>query len=155
MHLSSPAFRPQGTIPKPHTCDGKDASPRLDWQGAPAGVKSFALVMDDPDAPPGTWVHWTIWNIPGTATSLPEGVAKQADLPDGSRQGRVWGVTTFERTGYSGPCPPPGRPHRYFFRLYALNAALALPATATRAQLDAAMKAHIVGAGELVGMYGR
>lgn len=155
MQLTSPAFKPNAAIPKRHTCDGENESPRLEWTGAPPGTKSLALIMDDPDAPPGTWVHWTIWGIPASATALEEGTAKAPDLPDGSRQGKAYGVKDFSRTGYYGPCPPPGKPHRYFFRLYALDAVLDLPASATRFDLDAAMKGHILTSAELMGLYGR
>jgi hypothetical protein len=155
MQLTSPAFKARAPIPEPHTCDGANASPRLDWSGAPAGAKSFAVVMDDPDAPPGTWIHWTIWNVPASALGLAEGIAKTADLPDGSRQGRVYGVKEFSKTGYWGPCPPPGKPHRYIFRLYALDAVLDLPASATRFDLDSAMKGRILASAELTGLYGR
>jgi Raf kinase inhibitor-like YbhB/YbcL family protein len=155
MQLTSPAFKANATIPKRHTCDGHNLSPRLDWTGTPVGTESLAVIMDDPDAPPGTWVHWTIWNIPSSATTLAEGVTKTADLSDGSRQGKVYGVKEFTRTGYHGPCPPPGKPHRYFFRLCALDVILELPASATRFDLDAAMKGHILGSAELMGLYGR
>jgi len=155
MQLTSPAFKERARIPKPHTCDGANVSPRLDWTGAPAGTNSFALIMDDPDAPPGTWVHWTVWNVPASATSLAEGLPKDADLADGSRQGRVYGVKEFSKTGYWGPCPPPGKPHRYIFRLHALDCALDLPASTNRFQLDAAMKGRILASAELVGLYSR
>ncbi len=155
MEITSPAFKAKAPIPKVHTCDGANTSPRLAWTGAPAGTKTFALVMDDPDAPPGTWIHWTIWNVPGSATTLAEGLARSPDLPDGSRQGRVYGVKEFSKTGYLGPCPPPGKAHRYFFRLYALDTVLTLPATATRFDLDAAMKGHTLASAELMGTYGR
>lgn len=155
MQITSPAFKAKAPIPRKHTCDAENASPRLDWTGAPAGTKSFALVMDDPDAPPGTWVHWTIWNIPSGAVSLAEGLARSADLPDGSRQGRVYGVKEFSKTGYWGPCPPAGKPHRYFFNLYALDRVLDLEPSADRFRLDESMKGHILASAELMGTYGR
>lgn len=155
MQVTSQAFKAGDPMPKKHTCDGENISPRLDWNGVPPGAKSLAVIMDDPDAPPGTWIHWTIWNIPASATALAEGTPKTADLDDGSRQGRVYGVKEFSRTGYFGPCPPPGKPHRYFFRLYALDVKLDLAASATRFDLDGAMKGHILASAELMGLYGR
>ncbi|MBI4224175.1 MAG: YbhB/YbcL family Raf kinase inhibitor-like protein, partial [Deltaproteobacteria bacterium] len=118
-------------------------------------AKSFALIMDDPDAPPGTWVHWIIYDLPAKTASLPEGVAKTAEGPNGSKQGLVWGVESFSRVGYYGPCPPPGKPHRYYFKLYALDAPLNLPAKATKPQVEAKMKGHILGQAALMGTYGR
>ncbi|MBI4124708.1 MAG: YbhB/YbcL family Raf kinase inhibitor-like protein [Deltaproteobacteria bacterium] len=153
--LSSTAFQQEQTIPKQFTCDGPDTSPELKWAGAPAAAKSFALIMDDPDAPPGTWVHWIIYDLPAKTASLPEGVAKTAEGPNGSKQGLVWGVESFSRVGYYGPCPPPGKPHRYYFKLYALDAPLNLPAKATKPQVEAKMKGHILGQAALMGTYGR
>ncbi len=155
MELASPAFKAKEKIPKKHTCDGENVSPRLEWTGTPEGTRSFAIVMDDPDAPPGTWIHWTLWNIPASATRLEEGVAKEAELPDGGIQGKVYGVKDFTRLGYHGPCPPPGKAHRYFFRIYALDAVLDLKPSATRFDLDKAMKGHVLAEAELMGLYGR
>jgi Raf kinase inhibitor-like YbhB/YbcL family protein len=112
---------------------------------------SFALIVDDPDAPAGTWVHWVMWNIPAATHLLPENVPKSARLQSGALQGR----NDFEKTGYNGPCPPPGKTHRYFFRLYALDANLTLQPGATRQELDAAMKGHILGKTEHMGTYRR
>ena len=151
LKLTSSAFSAGGTIPKKHTCDGADVSPPLAWSDAPSAAQSFALIADDPDAPVGTWVHWVLFDIPGKTRELPEGVAKQEELADGSRQGR----NDFRRIGYGGPCPPPGRPHRYFFKLYALDRTLDLPTAATKAQVEAAMKGHIKAEGQLMGTYGR
>ncbi len=153
--LTSPAFQNESTIPKKCTCDGDDFSPTLQWQEAPAGTKSFALIMDDPDAPPGTWVHWIIYDLAATKNSLPENVAKKETGPDASKQGLVWGVDTFSKVGYFGPCPPPGKPHRYYFKLYALNTLLNLPPKATKSQVEAKMKGHILGQATLMGTYGR
>jgi len=149
--MHSGAFKPGGTIPKEFTADGRDVSPALSWENPPAGSQSFALVCDDPDAPVGTWVHWVLWNIPATAKGLPQGVQTVQVLPDGSAQGR----NDFGRIGYGGPSPPRGKPHRYFFRLYALSAKLSLPAGSTRKQLDAAMAGRILASVELIGTYGR
>ena len=153
--LTSPAFQEESTIPKKFTCDGADLSPALQWKGVPNGTKSFAMIMDDPDAPPGTWVHWILYNLPATVTALPEGVAKKEEGPSGSKQGLVWGVDSFSRVGYFGPCPPPGTPHRYYFKLYALNTLLDLPPKATKLQVEAQMKNHILGQATLMGRYGR
>ena len=111
--------------------------------------------MDDPDAPPGTWVHWIVYDLPATVTALAEGVAKTPDGPSGSKQGLVWGVDTFSRVGYFGPCPPPGKPHRYYFKLYALDTSLGLPPKATKPQVEDKMKGHILGQATLMGTYGR
>ena len=130
-------------IPRRHTGFGEDKSPPLKWVGVPAGTKAFALICDDPDAPGGLWVHWLIWNIPGVAPELLEGVPPAPELPDGSRQGE----NDFGKVGWNGPTPPPGPAHRYFFRLFALDALLALPPGAGRRQLLAAMKGHILAEG--------
>jgi Raf kinase inhibitor-like YbhB/YbcL family protein len=148
--LKSTAFSEGGAIPKKYTCDGSDLSPALTWAGAPAGTKSLALIVDDPDAPVGTWTHWTVWNISPEA-ALPEGLAKVESLSDGTRQGR----NDFKRIGYGGPCPPPGKPHRYFFKLYALDAKLDVKPGASRKELEGAMKGHVLGQKELMGRYGR
>jgi len=148
--LSSPAFADGQMIPPKYTADGEDISPPLTWEGLPQATKSLALICDDPDAPVGTWVHWLIWNIPQDAGSLPENVPMQKQLADGARQG----VNDFDRIGYGGPAPPGGT-HRYFFRLYALNTVLDLPAGASRAQLEKAMKGRILGQAQLMGKYAR
>ena len=151
MQLTSPAFKTNQTIPRQYTCEGKDLSPALQWTEPPAGTKSFALISDDPDAPMGTWVHWVAWNLPADLRGLPEGVAKEAKLSDGTEQG----ITDFGRTGYGGPCPPPGKPHRYFFKLYALDTVLTLPFGARKEDLEEAMKGHILAQTELIGLYKR
>src|ERR1035437_3291824 len=151
LAVTTTAFSPGGVIPKGYTCDGADTSPDLSWLGAPAGVQSFALIADDPDAPVGTWTHWLIWNFPVQSTGLPKGVPKGETLGDGTRQGR----NDFRRIGYGGPCPPPGKSHRYFFKVYALDAKLDLRAGANRGELEQAMKMHVLAQGELIGKYGR
>jgi Raf kinase inhibitor-like YbhB/YbcL family protein len=151
FELTSAAFAAGATIPQKHTCDGGDVSPPLAWNDPPSGTKAFALVCEDPDAPAGTWVHWVLYDVPATARSLPEGVAPEPSRPDGSRQGR----NDFKKIGYGGPCPPPGRPHRYFFRLYALDAPTGLEPGATRAELAKAVAAHARGSAEVIGRYGR
>ena len=142
--LTSPAFTEGGPIPREHTCDGKDVAPPLAWSGAPADVATFALIADDPDAPGGVWVHWVLYNLPGTAAALPEGTPA-------AEHGR----NDFKRIGYGGPCPPPGKPHRYFFKLYALDSRLALRAGATKPDVERAMQGHVLGTAQLMGVYGR
>jgi hypothetical protein len=150
--LSSGAFQSGADIPARFTCDGADLSPALSWTDPPAGTKSFALVVDDPDAPRGTWTHWMLWNLPATARALPEGVAKAATGPEGSRQGQ----SDFRRPGYGGPCPPPGPAHRYFFRLIALDGELNLGPGADRAAFDRALTGRrALAIAELMGRYAR
>jgi Raf kinase inhibitor-like YbhB/YbcL family protein len=151
LELKSAAFSQGGDIPKQHTCDGADASPPLEWSAVPAGTKTLALVCEDPDAPSGLWVHWVLWGIAPTTGALPEGVKPTATLTDGGRQGR----NSFGKLGHSGPCPPRGKPHRYFYRLYALDAAPNLEPGATRQQLLDAIRGHILAQAELMGRYGR
>ena len=148
--LSSSAFAHQGAIPGKYTCEGADLSPPLSWSGLPPGTRSLALIVDDPDAPDPaapkmTWVHWVIYNLPPTATGLPEGASA---LPAGTLQG----MNDWHRTGYGGPCPPIGR-HRYFHKLYALDTVLPDLRRPTKAVLEKAMKGHILGQAELVGTY--
>jgi len=149
--LKSSAFALGAEIPKRHTCDAADVSPALEWSGSPQPTSSYALIMDDPDAPAGTWVHWVLWNLPANAHELQEGIAKQEQLNDGTRQGR----NSFGKTGYNGPCPPRGKAHRYFFRLYALDAKLDLGSRAGSADLQDAMRGHIVTQAEYMGTYRR
>lgn len=151
LQLTSVAFTDGAEIPRKHTCDGEDLSPALQWQGVPAGTQSFALVVDDPDAPVGTWVHWVLFDIPAGAAALAEGTAATAKLPDGATNG----TNDFKRLGYGGPCPPRGPAHRYFFKLYALDTTLGLPSGTTKGQVEKAMKGHILGQAELMGRYGR
>lgn len=149
--LTSSAFASGAAIPEQYTCKGADMSPPLQWSDAPAKTASFALIMDDPDAPAGVWVHWVLWNLPAATHSLPENLSRSDQLPDGSHQGR----NSFPKTGYNGPCPPAGQTHRYFFRLYALDAELKAPAGANRAELDAAMKGHVLGEADYMGTFHR
>jgi Raf kinase inhibitor-like YbhB/YbcL family protein len=149
LKLSSPAFESGKPIPAKFTGDGADVSPPLQWSSAPQGAKSFALICDDPDAPAGTWVHWVLWNLPAGTTHLDEHVAKLAELPNGASQG----ANDFPGIGYDGPAPPPGKPHRYDFRIYALDATLTLKSGATKKDLLEAMKGHIVAEGQLMGTY--
>jgi len=152
MQITSSAFSTNGSIPAKHTCDGADLSPLLTWSGAPAGTRSFALIVDDPDAPDPaapkmTWVHWVLYDLPPGAASLPEAIVAK-DLPKGTLEG----TNDWKRTGYGGPCPPFGR-HRYFFKLYALDAVLPDPARPTKAKLEVAMKGHVLAEAQLVGTY--
>jgi hypothetical protein len=151
MRVTSTAFTPDKRIPVKYTGQGENISPDLFWRDTPEGVVSFALVCDDPDAPAGTWVHWTMWNIPATSTGLAQGVPANASLSDGS----VQGVTSAGTSGYHGPMPPRGNAHRYYFRVYALDTMLSLPASANRAQLDAALRGHVLSQGQLMGTYQR
>ena len=153
MKLTTSAFADGTPIPVKHTCDGPDVSPPLTWADTPANTKSFALIMDDPDAPMGTWVHWVLWNLPGTRDALPENVPKTGALkePGGAHQGN----NTWPKIGYYGPCPPPGKPHRYYFKLYALDGPLSLKAGATKADVERAMQGHVLAQAQLMGTYGR
>ena len=151
LTVSSSSFTSGGEIPKKFTCEGQDSSPQLSWSGAPSGVQAFALIADDPDAPTGTWTHWVVYDLPGTATSLAEGYAKSEQLPDGSKQGR----NDFRKIGYNGPCPPAGKSHRYFFKIYALDRQLKLKPGANRNEIEKAMQGHIQAHGEYMGTYRR
>ena len=149
--LTSSAFSEGSAIPKKHTCDDRDASPPLKWSGVPANAKSLALICDDPDAPAGTWVHWVLYNIPAMVTELPEGVPATEVVQGGAKQG----LNDFQRLGYGGPCPPRGKPHRYYFKLYALDAELSLKPSATKRDVVNAMQGHILAEGQLMGTYQR
>ncbi|MFQ5662818.1 MAG: YbhB/YbcL family Raf kinase inhibitor-like protein [Terriglobia bacterium] len=151
FELKSKAFAPGANIPKKFTCDGPDVSPALSWSEPPRGTQSLSLIMDDPDAPVGTWVHWVLYDLPANTRELPEGVPKENELPNGARQGR----NDFGKAGYGGPCPPPGPPHRYFFKLYALDAKTNLKSGATKAELERALKGHLLAQAELMGSYKR
>jgi Raf kinase inhibitor-like YbhB/YbcL family protein len=150
MELTSPGIR-NGEVQKKFTCDGADVSPELSWSAPPAGTKSFALLVIDPDAPVGEFVHWVLYDLPAEKRGLPEGVPKEKELADGSRQGK----NDFDNFGYGGPCPPGHSAHRYIFSLYALDTKLSLPAGATRMQVEQALKGHILARGELTGRYHR
>ena len=150
--LKTTAFSNGGEIPRKYTCGGENVSPALTWTETPAQARSLALICDDPDAPGGTWTHWILWNIPAHTASLPEGVPTSREvLSSGARQGK----NDFGRIGYGGPCPPPGRPHRYFFRLYALGAALEVKSGAGRDLLESAMKPHVLAQAEWMGLFKR
>lgn len=152
LTLASPSFAAGAPIPKKHTCEGDDISPELAWSGVPAGTRSLALIVDDPDAPDPAkpqrvWVHWVLYNLPPDTEGLPEDVDSAA-LPDGTEEGlNDWG-----RTGYGGPCPPIGR-HRYFHKLYALDVRLEGLRSPTKAVLEAAMKGHVLAEATLMGTY--
>jgi Raf kinase inhibitor-like YbhB/YbcL family protein len=150
LQLTSSAFSEGEMIPTRYTCDGTDVSPDLSWSGAPEGTKSLALICDDPDAPMGTWVHWVLFNIPPSVSSLPAEISADATLENGARHG----TNDFRRLGYGGPCPPGGT-HRYYFKLYALDAELDLDSGITKAQLLEVMQDHILVEGQLMGTYKR
>jgi Raf kinase inhibitor-like YbhB/YbcL family protein len=149
--LTTKAFKNEGVIPAKYTADGADVSPELTWSNAPQAVKSYALIMDDPDAPHGTWVHWVLYNIPPNVHELPEGVPTTETLSNGAKQG----VSSYKTLGYGGPNPPPGKPHRYFFKLYALDSMLNLAPGATKQELEEAMQGHIIGETVIMAKYGR
>lgn len=151
LELSSAAFQPGTYIPKKYTGEGQDVSPPLKWSTPPAGTVAFALICDDPDAPVGTWVHWVAWGIKPDVRELPEAVPPQKESPNGMRQG----TNDFRKIGYGGPMPPRGSDHRYFFRLYALDANPTIEAGASKKDLVAAMQGHILAEGELMGRYKR
>lgn len=147
MQLTSTAFRNMQPIPGDNTCDGKNISPPLAWTGAPAGVQSFALIVDDPDAPNGVWTHWVVFDLPQDTSELPEDAA----ISGNARQG----LNDFKRASYGGPCPPSGKAHRYVFKLYALDTTLGLKTGASKKEVEAAMAKHILAQGQLVGTYQR
>lgn len=152
MMLSSSAFKAKHDIPSQYTCDGNDISPALTWTEVPAGVKSLALIVDDPDAPDPsaptrTWVHWVLYNLPANLDGLAEAVNSKK-LPAGTLEG----INDWKRTGYGGPCPPVGR-HRYFFKLYALDTVLPDLHQPTKAKLIEAMKGHVIAEADLMGTY--
>ena len=151
LTVSSSAFKEGDRIPAKYTCQGQDVSPPLAWGEPPAGTQSVALIVDDPDAPGGVFTHWVLFNIPPDSRNLPEAVPTQAELASGALQGK----TDFGRIGYGGPCPPPGRPHRYQFTLYALDQPLGLEGGASKKQLLSAMEGHILAQGQLTGTYQR
>jgi Raf kinase inhibitor-like YbhB/YbcL family protein len=150
MEITSTAFAEEGMIPRRFTCDGEDISPPLSWKGVPEGTKSLALIADDPDAPRKTWVHWVVFNLPAGSSGLPENVPPEKTLAGGGRQG----TSDFGRIGYGGPCPPSGT-HRYFFKLYALDAELGLAPGVTREELLQAMAGHVLAEAHLMGRYRR
>ncbi len=149
--VKTPAFEAGKPVPKRHTGEGEDVSPKLEWSEAPKGTKSIAVICDDPDAPVGTWTHWVLFNLPPDMRSLAEGQAKDKEFKNGARHG----LNDWKQPGYRGPMPPPGKAHRYFFRVYALDAVLGLAAGATRKDVLAAMEGHILAQGEVMGTYKR
>jgi Raf kinase inhibitor-like YbhB/YbcL family protein len=151
MTLESPAFKAGAMIPRRHTCEGQNLSPALVWKGEPEATHSLALVVDDPDAPSKTWVHWVIFNLPPGQGELPEGMATDPSLVNGTRQG----TNDSGKTGWDGPCPPSGGPHRYYFHLYALDEVLGLGPKWNKEQLVKVMKGHILAEATLMGTYQR
>jgi len=143
LAIKSPVFEPNSLIPKKHSCDGQNTNPPLTIEGTPKEAKSIALVVDDPDAPSGTFDHWVVWNIPPSITKIAENSVPGTEGLNGAR-----------RMGFMGPCPPSGT-HRYFFKVYALDSELKLGVRSTKRDLDKAMKDHILAKGELVGLYHR
>jgi Raf kinase inhibitor-like YbhB/YbcL family protein len=151
LQLKSSDFSLGATIPKQFTCAGADISPAFSWSDPPPSTQSFALIADDPDAPAGNWVHWVLYNLPATLRSLPQNFPKSEQANDGSHQGN----NDFAKTGYNGPCPPPGKPHRYFFKLYALDTKLTLKPGASKKDVEAAMQGHILAQGQYMGGFSR
>lgn len=151
--LTSSAFDDGSAIPRKYTGEGEDVSPPLAWTAPPEGAVSLVLICDDPDAPRGTWNHWLLWNLPPDLRSLPEAVPTRPDLTEYG--GAVQGTNDFGRIGYGGPMPPPGSSHRYYFRLYALDSKLNLPARVRRGALDMAMEGHVLAETHLMGRYSR
>lgn len=149
--VRSLGWEPGGSIPIRYTADGADRSPGIQFADVPEGVRSFALVLDDPDAPGGTWVHWVIYGIPGSTRELPEGIPRTEALPDGARQGR----NSWKELGYQGPSPPPGKPHRYILHLYALSNPVGALAGPTARALEDAMRSRVVATATYLGTYGR
>jgi Raf kinase inhibitor-like YbhB/YbcL family protein len=149
MQVSSTSFAEGETIPKDFTADGKDVSPQLAWSGAPNTTQSFAVICDDPDAPRGNWVHWVLFNLPASRTDLPQAVPPEKETLGGARQGS----NSFKKIGYGGPNPPPGKPHRYIFTVYALDSQLNVNAGADKAEVVAAMKGHVLAEGKLMGKF--
>lgn len=148
FELNAAGFK-GGIIPRKFTCDGADVSPALTWTSPPSGTESLALIMDDPDAPGATWVHWVLYDLPADTSGLPEGVPKDQSLSNGARQGR----NDFGKIGYNGPCPPKGKPHRYFFKLYALDSRMNLGPGASKGELERAIRGHILAECKLAGKF--
>jgi Raf kinase inhibitor-like YbhB/YbcL family protein len=150
IEFSSSAFEDGAAIPKKYSCDGEDISPALSWDNLPAGTESLALIMDDPDAPRGTWVHWVVYDIPPESAGFLENISATGDAPGGGKQGN----NSWKRIGYGGPCPPGGT-HRYFFKLYALDTVLGIEMGATKEELLKAMEGHVLDQGQLMGTFSR
>lgn len=151
LKLTSSAFKEGEMIPSKFTCNGADVSPALEWSNVPAGARSLVLICDDPDAPGRTWVHWVLYGVGPGHASLGEGVAATQVVEGMGIQGK----NDFKRIGYGGPCPPPGKPHRYFFKLYALDSILELKPGARKSEVERAMKGHVLAQGQLMGRYQR
>jgi len=151
MQIESTAFKNEENIPVKYTCDGEDMSPEIVWKEVPEGVKSLALICDDPDAPFKTWIHWVIYNIPSAAGKLTEGIKPVKTLENGTNQG----INDFGNIGYGGPCPPRGKPHHYHFKLYGLDIKIKAEEGITKKELLKKMEGHIIAKGELVGLYKR
>ena len=151
MRLTSPAISPGAPIPADYTCTGADESPALAWSNAPQSTKSFALVVDDPDAPGGTFIHWVAYNIPAWVTSIPASVPQSAEIAGGGKNG----INGFGHIGYNGPCPPPGKTHHYHFRLFAMDSQLTPGDNADADAIESAMKGHVVATAELAGKFER
>ena len=152
IEVVSTAFREGEALPTQYTCDGANNSPPLRWGGIPKNSQSLALVCEDPDAPSGVFIHWVIFNLPPIVADLPEAMPTTEELVE---SGAIQGRNDFDNIGYDGPCPPPGKPHRYFFRLYALDTKLRLQPGATRQEFERAAKGHILAEGSLMGTYKR
>lgn len=150
LQLTSTAFEDGQSMPSVYTCDSQNISPPLRWTAPPSGTKSFVLIVDDPDAPTGRWVHWIVYDLPPTTRQLPEALPPTLQFPDGTRQG----TTDFGRAGYGGPCPPSGT-HRYVFTLYAVDTKLSLPAGATVNEVEYAMEGHVLTCARRMGIYRR
>ena len=151
FRIESSAFKNGRNIPEKYSCDGKNISPPLIWKDAPEGSRSFAIICDDPDASLMTWTHWVVYNIPSTMDTLQEGIPKTETLANGTTQG----MNSGRRIGYAGPCPPGGKAHRFFFKIFALDADLDLRPGASKKQLEEAMRRHILAQAEIMGMYAR
>ena len=151
FELSSSAFKDSDPIPRRHTCEGEDLSPPLHWGVPPSATKGFVIIADDPDAPVGTWVHWVLYNLPLDLRGLSEGIPAKEQVLDGA----MHGLNDFKRIGYGGPCPPPGKPHRYYFKLYALDVILDLKPRATKARVLEACKGHVLAEAQLMGRFAR
>lgn len=151
LALISSSFEHDGPISKKYTCDGEDISPELSWEGAPKGTETYALIVDDPDAPGRVFTHWVVYNIPGSVTGFEEGMSAFEIVKAGASQGK----NDFGQTGYGGPCPPPGKAHHYHFRLYAIDGILDIPSGLSKSTVLNAMKGHVLAETEIVGLYKR
>jgi hypothetical protein len=149
--LTSPAFSEGSPIPKRHSGEGENLSPALSWSTSAPSVRCYVLFVEDPDAPSGTFIHWVLFNIPAGVRQLTEGLPEKAEIADLGKQG----VNDTRETGYFGPCPPPGKPHRYYFKIFALDRMLDLPSGSSHAQVNRAMQGHILDSGSLMGTYRR